>query len=280
MNNKDCCYDCDFQELLEEMFAERWLSPKTKLSYLGPVKLFRKHIGVDVLPSEVRRQDVLAWRRSIVVSSENPRGIAETSWNNYARHLKSLYRFGMMNDLIQVRKSPFEGVFVREKKKGKKTLKETDIAFARETLELCRRYEVVKGEPAPIHPAWFWLIVMETFYHTGIRLNQLLHITPNDVNLKKRRLVASAQGAKNNFESTLPITDDLYPHLATLMAAAQTVGCKRDEQLFNVNVVSVQVNNRKGKNKRTMHGMGKRADLRKAYVKLAEGQDIDFMDVE
>jgi len=55
---------------------------------------------------------------------------------------------------------------------------------------------------------------------------------------------------------------------------------KAVEQLFNVNVVSVQVNNRKGKNKRTMHGMGKRAALRKAYVKLGEGQDIDFMDVE
>jgi hypothetical protein len=41
-----------------------------------------------------------------------------------------------------------------------------------------------------------------------------------------------------------------------------------------------RVNNRKGKNKRTMHGMGKRAALRKAYVKLGEGQDIDFMDVE
>lgn len=99
---------------------------------------------------------------------------------------------------------------------------------------------MVKGEPAPIHPSWFWLIVLETFYHTGIRLNQLLHITPNDVHLKKRRLIASAQGAKNNFEAVLPITDDLYPHLATLMAAAQTVGCKRDEQLFNVNRYSVR----------------------------------------
>ena len=52
------------------------------------------------------------------------------------------------------------------------------------------------------------------------------------------------------------------------------------EQLFNVDVVKVQVSNRKGKNKRTIHGMGKRDDLRKAYVRLADGQDIDFMDVE
>lgn len=55
---------------------------------------------------------------------------------------------------------------------------------------------------------------------------------------------------------------------------------KAVEQLFNVDVVKVQVSNRKGKNKRTIHGMGKRDALRKAYVRLADGQDIDFMDVE
>lgn len=55
---------------------------------------------------------------------------------------------------------------------------------------------------------------------------------------------------------------------------------KAVEQLFNVDVIKVQVSNRKGKNKRTIHGTGKRDDLRKAYVRLADGQDIDFMDVE
>ena len=55
---------------------------------------------------------------------------------------------------------------------------------------------------------------------------------------------------------------------------------KAVEQLFNVTVEGVQVLNRKGKLKRTARGFGKRNDLRKAYVQLAEGQDIDFMDVE
>jgi large subunit ribosomal protein L23 len=55
---------------------------------------------------------------------------------------------------------------------------------------------------------------------------------------------------------------------------------KAVEQLFNVTVEGVQVLNRKGKLKRTARGFGKRNGLRKAYVKLAEGQDIDFMDVE
>jgi large subunit ribosomal protein L23 len=49
------------------------------------------------------------------------------------------------------------------------------------------------------------------------------------------------------------------------------------EQLFNVTVESVNVLNQKGKTKRTMRGMGKRSDVRKAYVRLADGSEIDFL---
>ncbi len=49
------------------------------------------------------------------------------------------------------------------------------------------------------------------------------------------------------------------------------------EGIFKVNVEGVQVVNLKGKRKRTRFGMGKRPDIRKAYVRLQEGHDIDFM---
>ena len=52
------------------------------------------------------------------------------------------------------------------------------------------------------------------------------------------------------------------------------------EQLFEVKVRSVQVLNIKGQTKRTARGVGKRNDVRKAYVSLADGHDIDFADVE
>ena len=48
------------------------------------------------------------------------------------------------------------------------------------------------------------------------------------------------------------------------------------EQLFEVKVAQVRVMNVKGKTKRFGQRNGKRSDWRKAYVKLAEGQDIDF----
>jgi len=48
------------------------------------------------------------------------------------------------------------------------------------------------------------------------------------------------------------------------------------ELLFNVEVVGVQTTNVKGKTKRTGARMGKRSDWKKAYVRLKDGQDIDF----
>lgn len=51
---------------------------------------------------------------------------------------------------------------------------------------------------------------------------------------------------------------------------------KAVESLFKVTVENVRVLNQKGKTKRTRYGLGKQGDVKKAYVRLAEGQDINF----
>lgn len=48
------------------------------------------------------------------------------------------------------------------------------------------------------------------------------------------------------------------------------------EAVFPVQVENVRVLNVKGKTKRTKTGLGKRSDWKKAYVKLASGQQIDY----
>ena len=48
------------------------------------------------------------------------------------------------------------------------------------------------------------------------------------------------------------------------------------ETLFGVSVAGVTTVKVKGKTKRFGRGMGRRSDWKKAYVKLAEGQEIDF----
>lgn len=52
------------------------------------------------------------------------------------------------------------------------------------------------------------------------------------------------------------------------------------EKLFKVEVEGVRVLNVKGKTKRTRYGMGKRNDWKKAYVRLAQGHEIDFATAE
>lgn len=49
------------------------------------------------------------------------------------------------------------------------------------------------------------------------------------------------------------------------------------EKLFNVTVEELQVLNVKGKTKRTARGkIRQKSNWKKAYVKLAQGQEIDF----
>ena len=49
------------------------------------------------------------------------------------------------------------------------------------------------------------------------------------------------------------------------------------EKLFSVEVESVQVLRQKGKQKNFGRIPGRRKDWKKAYVKLKEGQDLDFL---
>ena len=48
------------------------------------------------------------------------------------------------------------------------------------------------------------------------------------------------------------------------------------ELLFKVRVTSVQVANAKGKSKRFGRTMGRRSDVRKAFISLEAGQEINF----
>jgi len=51
------------------------------------------------------------------------------------------------------------------------------------------------------------------------------------------------------------------------------------ETVFDVKVLRVNTMNRKGKVKRTAYVVGKRKDTKRALVKLAAGDSIDFFEV-
>jgi len=73
------------------------------------------------------------------------------------------------------------------------------------------------------------------------------------------------------------VADSNGQHIFQVLPDANKAEIKQAvEELFEVKVAQVRVMNVKGKTKRFGQRTGKRSDWRKAYVTLAEGQDIDF----
>lgn len=73
------------------------------------------------------------------------------------------------------------------------------------------------------------------------------------------------------------LADEQNQHVFKVLATATKAEVKEAvEGMFKVKVEKVRIMNVKGKTKRFGGRIGKRSDLRKAYVTLAEGNDIDF----
>ena len=64
-------------------------------------------------------------------------------------------------------------------------------------------------------------------------------------------------------------------HVVNTASKAEVKGAV--EELFDVNVESVRIVNVKGKSKAFRMRPGKRSDWKKAYVRVQEGQVIDFL---
>ncbi|AKH68598.1 ribosomal protein L23 [Spongiibacter sp. IMCC21906] len=64
--------------------------------------------------------------------------------------------------------------------------------------------------------------------------------------------------------------------LKVLPSATKLEIKKAVEKLFKVDVLEVRTVNVKGKVKRNRFGLAKKSDWKKAYIRLEQGQDIDF----
>lgn len=94
--------------------------------------------------------------------------------------------------------------------------------------------------------------------------------------MNQERLLQVVLAPHISEKSTL-VADESRQHVFKVLPDATKTEIKQAvEQLFEVKVAQVRVMNVKGKTKRFGQRDGKRSDWRKAYVTLAEGQDIDF----
>ncbi len=113
------------------------------------------------------------------------------------------------------------------------------IKRAREWLKSLVTDEHSSKKRCHITPAWFWLAVFEMFYYTGIRLNALLSLRHQDIDWAKGLIRVQADTEKTHREFSIPICLGLAPHLRRLLASANSIGMKPNDQLFNVNRFSI-----------------------------------------
>lgn len=136
-------------DLVERYCVETVLRPASQQNYWAVIRLFHRDTGIAD-PRHIRREDVLAWRNALL-----ERASAHT-WNTYRRHLKSLLNFAVRRDWLA--ENPFHSVGPAYGDRRKKTVAKPHLA---EALRL------LKSDHAPIHPGWFWGIVLKVLLYTG-----------------------------------------------------------------------------------------------------------------
>ncbi|GAB1670828.1 site-specific integrase [Mannheimia haemolytica] len=170
---------------------------------------------------------LIEWRNQIVGDK-----IKAVTWNNYVRHLKALYNFGISQGSLNINRNPFNRLFIRESKRRKKTYS---------TEQLHKIDHILNNNmvlPNFLKPSWFILAIIMTLRCTGIRRGQLVKLKIGDVNLSNRTIYISPEINKNHDYHIVPISDSLYPHIERLITELkirkQTDNC----QLFNINLFS------------------------------------------
>lgn len=216
-------------ELTEKFIALSDFRPATEKIYRAATRAFVRHFG-NVAIELLDREQVIEWRKRLLED-----GLSKRSWNTYSSHLKTIAEFGIDEGFVDLRRNPFKKTSVVPPKRRKKTVARSAIERARDILILLEQDERREQKRAKITPAWFWLIVFETFHLTGIRLNALLSIRLQDVDLEENLIVIRGELEKTHREFAVPIPAALYPHIIRLIDTATSCGFEPQDQLFNVN---------------------------------------------
>jgi large subunit ribosomal protein L23 len=95
--------------------------------------------------------------------------------------------------------------------------------------------------------------------------------------LHQERLMTVIQGPHLSEKSAIAAENGNQVVFKVRTDATKTEIRQAVELLFDVKVDAVSVVNVKGKSKRFGRTLGRRSDWKKAYVRLADGSEIDFL---
>ncbi|AMB88293.1 recombinase XerC [Pseudomonas agarici] len=218
-------------ELAKDYIVTHDLRESTGKIYLASTRALLRHFGTEITVEEIDHRGVLGCRKALL---EN--GLSKQSWNTYSNHLRTIWGYALEQGVLtHTTINPFKKTAVIPPKRPSKTIARDAIKSARDWLKAMASEERCSKTRSKVTPAWFWLVVFEMFYYTGIRLNALLTLRYRDINWHNKLIRVEADTEKTHREFSIPIMAGLEPHIRRLLDAADKIGFAPDDQLFNVN---------------------------------------------
>lgn len=210
-------------ELVEDYLSERLLRPATCHLYGVIAQCWITDTGLDVIEN-ISAPDVRRWRDIVLARAR------KETWNTYRRHMRALWNHAIRCELCK--KNPFADTApARAPMLRKKTVDSADLEKVVKTL--CSGDQTGHN----VRPAWFWAIVIKTFYYTGIRRRQLTELKWKDINLDDATIHLRATSSKTHREWLIPIAPALRPELENLLLLTTdriARAPRGEEQVFNV----------------------------------------------
>lgn len=208
-------YIPSFLEYLE--FQKRF-SPHTIKAYKNDLTSFEKYIfdenGIQDW-KEINHHHIRQW---IVELSEND--ISPRSINRKLSSLKTYYKFLLRDGRVE--SNPMSKVTAP--KQSKKLLR---VVSEKEINDLLERVEYPEGYQGLLHKT-----IISTFYSTGIRLSELIHLKDLDVDLDNNRLRVLG---KRNKERYIPISGSFKQELNSFREQRRAIHNGGGETWFFIN---------------------------------------------
>lgn len=213
-------------ELVEKYLAYTVLRPKSAQNYELVMKNFTRSVGSDKDIRQISVEDALAFRDAVLNRAK------PVTFNNYRQHLVVLFNFAVENKWRTT--NPFAKIkAVRVYKKPKKTVPRPLIEKVLVVLDAEGNLEEACGS-GRFHPQWFWEIVVKLFFHTGMRLRQLIELKWRDIDLEHLSITLRSEGSKTYREWKIPLPALLVDDFKDIQE--RTIEARRTKDIYDAQV--------------------------------------------
>lgn len=203
-------------KFLDYLEYEKKYSPQTLLNYKLDLDAFQKFYQVETNSSDICEASKIHLRSYLMkLSGES---LSERSINRKISSLKSYYKYLLKIEQIQI--SPVSGI---------KTLKQynkVQLPFSED--ELNSLFSSVDIFPQDFN-GFRDRIIMDLFYQTGMRRNELIQLKTQDINFSDKNLKVLG---KRNKERIIPINDKLLIQLKNYLDSRSNAFSEPTDLLF------------------------------------------------